>query len=362
MPTHQQDAFGARGPAIAATPPPPVKSPPKTAGTAGAAAAPAQSSPDAIPVEETCGDGVVGEGETCDGDCPDACDDANPCSEDVLKGKAKSCNARCETRPITGVTDDGTCCKNGAVASAKMCDAPDTMMPVQMRPTPPSSLVHRYSFDGMGAVLEDSVGDADGKFVGGMLVNDGKLTLAGMPGQYGSLPAGSISALSSATIEVWLILTVPDTAARVFDFGNRTGGAASAKAETFWALSARSFLNGNPITVVNFTPGADGSGDQYATANRPFGPSTQHCVTAVFDAEARSLRLYMDGELAGDTRVTGSLADIEDQQLWLGRALDDSYPGLNAVIDELRIYDVALDATAIGADCSAGPDALPNAK
>lgn len=51
-------------------------------------------------VEEPCGNGVLDEGELCDGDCPDSCDDGNACTEDTLTGSAATCDAECTYAPI----------------------------------------------------------------------------------------------------------------------------------------------------------------------------------------------------------------------------------------------------------------------
>lgn len=63
-----------------------------------------------------CGDGVVDTDERCDGDCPDACDDQDPCTTDTLLGQADDCDARCDFVPATcGVAD--TCCPEGCSAA-----------------------------------------------------------------------------------------------------------------------------------------------------------------------------------------------------------------------------------------------------
>ena len=42
-----------------------------------------------------CGNGIVEPGETCDGNCPTACDDSERCTDDALLGHAALCNAKC---------------------------------------------------------------------------------------------------------------------------------------------------------------------------------------------------------------------------------------------------------------------------
>ncbi|MFT5354684.1 MAG: hypothetical protein ACI9KE_001891 [Polyangiales bacterium] len=74
---------------------------------------------------ETCGNGTVEEGETCDttidagsdGACPTTCDDEVACTLDALQA-AGTCNAECTATPITGARNDDMCCPSGANANS----------------------------------------------------------------------------------------------------------------------------------------------------------------------------------------------------------------------------------------------------
>ena len=66
----------------------------------------------------TCGNKMVEAGEFCDppGSCPTRCpDDGDPCTSEVLIGDAKSCQAHCESMPITSCSgaDTDLCCPTG---------------------------------------------------------------------------------------------------------------------------------------------------------------------------------------------------------------------------------------------------------
>jgi MYXO-CTERM domain-containing protein len=65
-----------------------------------------------------CGNGMVDPGETCDGDCPAACDDGDPCTVDTLSGTAAACNAACTTAPTTACTPGDGCCPAGCGSPA----------------------------------------------------------------------------------------------------------------------------------------------------------------------------------------------------------------------------------------------------
>ncbi len=68
-------------------------------------------------VSDTCGDGVVVAGETCDGNCPTSCDDGDACTQDGLSGRAELCNAICFHDPVTSCTDGDGCCAPGCTSS-----------------------------------------------------------------------------------------------------------------------------------------------------------------------------------------------------------------------------------------------------
>ena len=52
---------------------------------------------------DPCGNGVIEDGEVCDGDCPSSCDDADPCTQDSMSGSPDACTAVC------AYVDDAAC-------------------------------------------------------------------------------------------------------------------------------------------------------------------------------------------------------------------------------------------------------------
>lgn len=70
----------------------------------------------------TCGNGRKEFGETCDGDCPTACDDGDPCTTDALSGSAGACSAACSATRIPGCGDTPERCGNGVVDAGEACD------------------------------------------------------------------------------------------------------------------------------------------------------------------------------------------------------------------------------------------------
>lgn len=67
----------------------------------------------------TCGDGVLDEGEVCDGNCPTSCEDGNLCTDDTLTGDADTCDALCAFAPIP--CDDGVPCTVDTCVAGSGC-------------------------------------------------------------------------------------------------------------------------------------------------------------------------------------------------------------------------------------------------
>ena len=74
-----------------------------------------------------CGNGKVEQslGETCDGLCPDRCDDGNACTMDSLRGEPNLCNVTCSNTRISAcISGDGCCPSTCNFDSDKDCDNP----------------------------------------------------------------------------------------------------------------------------------------------------------------------------------------------------------------------------------------------
>ncbi|MBS1120767.1 MAG: hypothetical protein H6Q90_2995 [Deltaproteobacteria bacterium] len=80
------------------------------------------------PVVDTCNNGVVDPGETCDpalaGSCLTTCtQSADACMPNNLVGGAATCTAACAVQPITACVNDDGCCAAGCdAASDNDCD------------------------------------------------------------------------------------------------------------------------------------------------------------------------------------------------------------------------------------------------
>lgn len=78
-------------------------------------------------VGPVCGNGIIEEGEACDGDCPLGCEDEdeNPCTLETLEGYSFDCTATCVVAEVTTCGDlDGCCLPECSYPDDFDCDAP----------------------------------------------------------------------------------------------------------------------------------------------------------------------------------------------------------------------------------------------
>lgn len=344
-----------------------------------------------------CGDGKVGPFELCDtaiatgqpGACPKQCGSSRTCPAPVLVGQA--CTAQCVQLPSPGASCDPkssarpepTAGSPGSAAPADAargcssrgeCNRPDgkgTKSPsaceedagCEMDPGPPpvpvsttgNGPLHRYSFDGSGTRVRDTISGADGKVVNAELTDDGRLELQRDSGSYVELPADLLSGYDSVTLEFWLTWHGERGAryARIFDFGSSSGPDDAPKVDSTLFLSPNYDVGNRPR--LSFAPA--GGDPIRLSAPTPFPLEVPAHVAVVLDSAKRTMSLYIDGRvnaIAWDP----ALGSLQAKTLWLGRSLHADDPGLSASFDEFRIYAAPLSASALQLSRRQGPSTL----
>lgn len=219
---------------------------------------------------------------------------------------------------------------------------------------PPGSLVHRYSFDGTGAVATDSVGAADGQIEpGGSLDGNGTLVLDGLTG-YVNLPNHLISVLTDVTFVTWTTFLGGSGFERIFDFGVGVGeDDTSGAGQSYVAVSP---FTGDSKLLMLARQNAQQAEVQLTSA-ADINDAKEHQVALVFVGASRA-ELYLDGQLLGRTPITFPLSDIVDVNDWIGRSQWNNDHNYSGTVDEFRIYMQALTPCAIQALNDAGPNAL----
>jgi hypothetical protein len=211
-------------------------------------------------------------------------------------------------------------------------------------PVPAPILTHRYSFE---KDAKDSVGHSDGALLGSARVSNGQIHLDGQRGTYVNLPGGLIAEYPAVTFEFWASLGTNRSWARVFDQGS-TNGVNGQHDLYFCPHSQRDFR----LTIMDPQPR-----ERVVTIAGNLDNSTNLHVACVLDPGSGFMGIYTNGVLAGSRTDLSSLKSVDTNYFFLGRSLFASDPPLNGSIDEFRIYNGALNAAAVAASYTNGPNA-----
>jgi hypothetical protein len=215
-------------------------------------------------------------------------------------------------------------------------------------------LTHRYSFT---ADASDSVGTASGTLNGGATIVGNALVLNGVNG-FVSLPTSLVSNYASMTIETWVTDNGSGNWARIFDFGNNTGGAGAQGTGTEYMFLSLPAGSGNLRGA--YTVAGNGAEQimQWPNGGRPPVGHETHIVWAT-DGNTSLGTLYADNVLVAsniDMTLTPAAigATLND---WIGRSqwTGDAY--FNGSFDEFRIYNFALSVAQVQNDFQLGPNA-----
>jgi len=219
-----------------------------------------------------------------------------------------------------------------------------------------AALVHRYSFNGSGRNVTDSVGRANGTVVNGQLSGNGYVNLRGGTDQYVDLPNGIVRTLTSATFEAWVKWDGGAAWQRFFDFGS------SDKGENLQGLAATSFYlspqGGGPTTMIVAFKRADQvpSTETRAVCGQALASNVMTHLAVVIDSVNGSMTLYRNGAIDTAVALQDSLSTLNDVNNWLGRSQYATDPAFQGTIDEFRIYRQALSENEVQATFAAGPD------
>lgn len=222
---------------------------------------------------------------------------------------------------------------------------------------PLGSLIHRYSFDGTGSEVLDSMGGEPGQLEAGALLDGtGVLSLAGLPTrQYVNLPNGLISSHTDITFVVWVTWRGGAPFQRIFDFGISSKGEGPVSGSTgrsyVAVIASTNFPNGTGLGAQVTAPGF--ASMQLASTQDIEGRLAQ--VALVFRSGV-NVELYLDGALLIRSPSPIQLSDIEDVNNWLGLSQWHQDDALDGMYDEFRIYDVALDGCQLTTLLARGAD------
>jgi hypothetical protein len=206
----------------------------------------------------------------------------------------------------------------------------------------PTSISHRYSFT---TDASDSVGGANGTFMGDAAVSGGQLVLDG--GGYLSLPGGMINIATNAavTFEAWTTIGNTPEWSHLFEFGN-TG-----THNIYCAPRA----DAGGFHEFGLSEGGGVPGGQTLSWAHGWSNVTLH-ITGVVDPTTSTLALYTNGVLVvASSTATAPLTAIATNIATLGQS---SYGDPNAIlsVDEFRIYSGALTPAQVAMSDLSGPN------
>ena len=217
--------------------------------------------------------------------------------------------------------------------------------------------MHRYSFNGTGTKVTDSVGTAHGTVMNAQLSGSGQLVLAGgTSDQYVDLPDHILSTLTSATLELWVTWTGGNNNQRILDFGSNQQSGTMYLAVTTVIISPNSAPNGTPKLRTSYSHDVSSS-SIFVDAPSTLATGSPQQVVAVFDGQAHTLSMYLNGALQGQATGLGALSLIDDSNNWLGKSQYSGDPGFAGTYHEVRIYNAPLTAAQVQSVYSAGQNA-----
>jgi hypothetical protein len=239
--------------------------------------------------------------------------------------------------------------------------APDTGCPSPTLCALKAALVHRYTFDGTGTRVTDSVGTAHGTVINAQLSGTGTLVVAGgSSDQYVDLPNGIVKSLTNATFEAWVTWNGGGAWQRIFDFGDSTGveGTRGTASTTFYltpqAMTVPSFP-GPAVMVVGFKRSdVTSNNEAHVMSNMALATATMVHVAVVVDDTNNQMTLYKNGAFESAVAFPDSFSVLNDVNAWLGRSQYATDAGFGGTFHEFRIYGAALSATSIQASYAAG--------
>jgi hypothetical protein len=245
----------------------------------------------------------------------------------------------------------------GGAGGAKVDAGPlDAGCPTPTLCTVKAALIHRYSFNGSGTAVTDSVGNAHGTVVNGLLSGNGDINIRDGADEYVDLPNGIIRSLTNVTIESWFRWDGGGGWQRFFDFGSSDG---------------LENVQGHAVTSLYFTPAGAGPTttlaafkradvepqfETRAISTRGMTPDVMTHIVVVIDSTNGVMNLYRDGAIDGTVAFQGPLSALNDVNNWLGRSQYLNDPAFQGTIDEFRIYRVALSNSQVQASFAAGPN------
>jgi hypothetical protein len=165
---------------------------------------------------------------------------------------------------------------------------------------------------------------------------------------YVQLPPGIIGGYSAVSIEAWATFGANGKWARLWDFGDQNAGGAGNSSLYFTPHNG-----GDGMQMTMFKPGF---GSDVALATNLDNASEMQIV-GVYTGSY--MELYFNGALVGkNPAVSLQVTDVLDVNSFIGKSMFNADPFFTGSVDEFRIYEGALTASAVASNFAAGPNVV----
>ncbi|MGJ5641317.1 beta-L-arabinofuranosidase domain-containing protein [Formosa sp. S-31] len=209
-----------------------------------------------------------------------------------------------------------------------------------------TGLIARYVFEGDVKDWSRNNLHADLKGSGGTFVKDEQfgtvLSLAGNGSNFITIPGAAVTGEESVSVSGWVYLKSAEAGQPLLDFGKNKG----------------SHVVVYPLGINNekglLTKVQTESGKNYETKSSVIAPYSWNHVVVVIDVPSKSLKTYVNGKLAAETKnVDLELDELlaangNDNTVLLGKSLQSDSAFLNGQLHDFRIYRIPLTATQVG--------------
>lgn len=267
------------------------------------------------------------------------------CTDDRDADGSSDCNDECPDDPSK--TRRGSC----GCGQAEQEDAEtDPLACVK------SLLRHHYRFNGEEVTLpQDSVGMADAtlfntRHTGRSVRFDGDNGEGYRNESYAALPSRVWDASTSLTLEAWISWepsgnTGRDRWQRLIDVARSD----DADHNNYFYLT--------PLGRGGVSAGIRlGGREVNVNASMPAPNRAAVQVACVFDKQAQTMALYVQGTLQGSAPLPAALDTLQPDEIWLGRSHFASDPELRGELFELRVWGAALNGDQLSASAEHGPN------
>jgi len=218
------------------------------------------------------------------------------------------------------------------------------------RDLPTENLIGWWTFDeGRGQVVHDLSGNRyDCVFEGDPKWRPGKTGFAlqsDLDDFASCICAGAFNLRDAITVASWLrIGDIPDTEDWTVPLSNGAGG---------WSIGYQPEIRKFCFSCTDLRTPKDDARPGFVQSKQAVNKGQWHHVAAVYDG--RTMCLYLDGVLDSQAPATGLIRP--ERNLWLGSGYGCHFFGL---LDDVRIYNSALDSNAIADLYRAGNDRAPS--